>query len=159
MRRINLHDNPLPYDALSYVWGAPSSYPQKVLEIDQQQLNITPNLHSALSALLKSNFVGRIWVDAVCINQEDLLERGNQVTMMADIYRHATTVRIYLGPDLPLITRFFQYAERNPNLDIEVPDMITTLHISKEDLLCEYVDLIHRPWWARVWILQEYALA
>lgn len=159
MRRINLHDNTLAYDALSYVWGPPSTSSPKTLQIGQEKLVITPNLHSALSALMRSNFVGRIWVDAVCINQDDLLERGNQVAMMADIYRSATTVRIHLGDGLPLITEFFQHVLQAPNLHSDVANIITTLNISKDDILSEYMDFVHRPWWTRIWILQEYALA
>ncbi|ORY15938.1 heterokaryon incompatibility, partial [Clohesyomyces aquaticus] len=96
MRRMVLTGIP-KYDALSYVWGRPDPLSPKTLEVNGGVLKITTNLHAALTAVMKGSANLTIWVDAVCINQEDLLERNQQVAMMSQIYKSATTVRIYLG--------------------------------------------------------------
>lgn len=181
MSRISIPDGPA-YDALSYVWGAFDSPAQKTLEINGKIMRITPNLHQALCSLLQDNSLRQLWVDAVCINQEDLEEKGNQISMMADIYKHASRVRIYLGSALPSLTNYLQFIGQIPGstdessenmLELEDTEhfqklpkiedpqskswtlkVFSELGLSKELLLNDYVDFISRPWWSRVWILQ-----
>jgi hypothetical protein len=83
------------FHALSYVWGAKTG--TQPLFCDGKTILITPNCDSALRHLRhpKKPFV--LWVDAVCINQEDLAERTQQVPLMGDIYQRAIKVIIWLG--------------------------------------------------------------
>lgn len=93
----------LEYEALSYVWGTRTGE-QKILVVEQASssqkfIDVTENLHFALR-YLRSESEGRIlWVDAVCINQNDLVERGNQVRLMCSIYCNASRVLAWLGVD------------------------------------------------------------
>lgn len=58
------------YEAISYCWGEPLFTHQ--LHIGSKSLNITAHLHGALSV-----FTGRyLWIDAVCINQQNLEEKA-----------------------------------------------------------------------------------
>lgn len=86
---INLNTGPV-YNALSYVWGDPSSTgdPGNTLAINGYEFSVTANLRTALQHLRSPAGAGPItlWVDAVCINQADLDERTHQVSMMRDIY-------------------------------------------------------------------------
>jgi hypothetical protein len=38
-----------------------------------------------------------LWIDALCINQEDPEERGHQVTIMGEIYSNGQQNLVYLG--------------------------------------------------------------
>src|SRR4051812_36367490 len=67
---------PYPYDALSYVWGDPSSV--KPIYIGEHVLSVTANLHAALSHLRHSYIDRTLWADAVCINQKDNQEKEHQ---------------------------------------------------------------------------------
>ena len=58
----------------------------------------TANLAQALPYLQLETEERVLWIDAICINQGDLAERGQQVGRMADIYKMATRVLIWLGP-------------------------------------------------------------
>ena len=86
------------YLAFSYTWGP--SEPAKQLYIDEYFLPITPNLHAALPQL-RSFWNGPcyFWVDAICINQEDLEKRSQHVQYMKKIYRSAKTVFSWVGEE------------------------------------------------------------
>lgn len=83
------------YQALSYAWGDPIF--DKALHLVDGDLSVTSNLHTALRQLRKPVVALRMWIDAVCINQRDSLERNIQVTMMAHIYRQAEQVVVWLS--------------------------------------------------------------
>ena len=83
------------YEALSYVWGK-DEYPQRI-ELPSGCLKITESLASALRTLRSSDKPRQLWVDAVCINQCDHVEKAHQVAQMAKIYRKAARVLAWLG--------------------------------------------------------------
>ena len=89
-----LSDDP-SYEALSYTWGQPI-FPE-TLHTHNGALNITENLALALSGLRLKDRVRYLWVDAVCINQDDTTEKGRQVAMMGLIYKTAHQVICWLG--------------------------------------------------------------
>lgn len=63
------------YEALSYVWGPTS--PAERMVLDGKEINITPNLASALRQLRWPSSKRLLWVDALCINQGDLEEKAH----------------------------------------------------------------------------------
>lgn len=96
----------LQFEALSYVWGAPEAEPkffkgyrppELAICLDGHQLAISANLGEALRAHRFRDAVRTIWVDAICINQNDAQERGHQVTLMSAIYMTARQVVVWLG--------------------------------------------------------------
>ena len=96
------------YNALSYIWGASTG--TRPLFCEGKSILITPNCESALRHLRHPRKVVALWVDAICINQEDLIERAQQVSLMATIYRQAHEVLIWLGPGSEEITQCFSRA-------------------------------------------------
>lgn len=89
--------DPCPYEALSYRWGG-NNFTQEI-KIDGQLIHITKNLEAALRHLRHESTERLIWVDALCINQEDMAERGHQVSMMREIYTRCHTDLAWLGPN------------------------------------------------------------
>lgn len=86
----------IAYEALSYTW-ADAARPEAML-LDGKPFLITQNLHSALRKLRRPVGERRLlWVDAVCINQDDIVERSYEVLRMRDIYERAARVVIWLG--------------------------------------------------------------
>ncbi|TGO55703.1 hypothetical protein BCON_0088g00340 [Botryotinia convoluta] len=86
------------YIALSYVWGSPAD--KRPILVNGIEMQVTQNLHTALIELRKSNWVRRrvnLWIDALCINQDDLDKREQQVKLMRDIYAMAWQVVASLG--------------------------------------------------------------
>lgn len=121
-----------PYTAISYVWGD-NSQPFQLLVGEDQYVPLTASLDGLLRDLRKAaaekgewkhanRYVSVIWVDQICINQEDDNEKARQVEMMAEIYKTAARVITYIGPEKPgdvaaldFITKFCKLrGERNP---------------------------------------------
>ena len=86
------------YEALSYVWG--DSHERLPIYVDGDQLLITRNLYAALLRLRDHSFERMVWIDAICIDQENPEERGRQVQLMAKIYSNALCVIVWLGEDV-----------------------------------------------------------
>lgn len=87
------------YSALSYTWG--DGQPTKSISVNGRPLKVTSNLEEALRSLRDDREGGRsrtLWVDAICINQTDNLERNHQVSQMQEIYSDADEVIAWLGP-------------------------------------------------------------
>jgi hypothetical protein len=83
------------YDALSYVWGNP--HEQLPIFIHEHSFDVTVNLHAALLRLRNHSIERILWVDAICINQTDSKEKGQQIQSMAKIYGYANRVIVWLG--------------------------------------------------------------
>ncbi|EFX05970.1 het domain containing protein [Grosmannia clavigera kw1407] len=109
-----------PYEALSYVWGSLVAMQNSVrAEMDNGSteavsIPVTANLDSALRHLRYRTFSRTLWVDALCINQADVEERGMQVHLMRSIYERCTADLAWLGPDpaVPAIETEAEDAEK-----------------------------------------------
>ncbi|CZR65636.1 uncharacterized protein PAC_15536 [Phialocephala subalpina] len=139
-----------PYEALSYVWGSPEN--SRPIRIEGYDLTVTANLHVALSRL-RDRFVERLlWVDAICINQEDLEERKRQVQSMAKVYAKATRVVVWFGE-----------ATLDSDQALEqiraAAEEQSTRSETSETALQAVLTLLQRPWFQRIWVLQEVAAA
>ncbi|KAI1745662.1 heterokaryon incompatibility protein-domain-containing protein [Xylaria scruposa] len=84
-----------PYKALSYVWG--SSKAVEVINLNDHNHNVTVNLACAIRHIRNTERPIWIWIDALCINQVDIYEKGHQVALMRDIYAGAEEVLVFLG--------------------------------------------------------------
>ncbi|KLO89166.1 Uncharacterized protein LW93_12587 [Fusarium fujikuroi] len=103
LRVCGLSENEASYEALSYTWGEPDSYSDRKIEIIANGVThsiiISGNLYIALWELRRSDASRLIWADAICINQEDVKERGQQVSLMGRIFNSAWQVIIWLGEE------------------------------------------------------------
>jgi len=95
LRVVDLQDRP-SFSALSYVWGTKSAQ-SKTIICGITAFNVTDNCHSALKHLRQSYGSTVIWIDAVCIDQHNDEEKGQQVALMGVIYSRAQRVFIWLG--------------------------------------------------------------
>jgi hypothetical protein len=105
MRVVDLDERP-HFTALSYVWGSPGS---DTIICQDILVPVTPNCYSALLHLRKKLGAYCIWVDAICIDQSNLKEREQQVTLMGEIYKGAEKVFIWLGPGNTARERAMEY--------------------------------------------------
>ena len=83
------------YEAISYVWG--SEIDKITIQCDGHELQITQNLAGALRRFQLPDVGRLLWIDSICINQDDVLEKNHQIPLMGDIYRNASCVLIWLG--------------------------------------------------------------
>ncbi|KAK0619569.1 heterokaryon incompatibility protein-domain-containing protein, partial [Immersiella caudata] len=149
------------YEALSYVWGPEKS--KKPIWINGNELSVRANLHTALSHL-RDCFVERIlWIDAICINQEDDIEKGHQVESMAKIYTQASRVIVWLGEAaddsnhaLQTIRRAAE--EQDANFWNHKTRQLINSKINNVNQQA-VLTLLEREWFQRIWVLQEVAAA
>lgn len=88
------------YFALSYNWG--DSACTKTIILNGEPFQVTKNLYIALDKnrtveIFNTRYM--LWVDAICINQEDLQERNLQVQRMQHIYKQGFVTYTWLGPE------------------------------------------------------------
>jgi hypothetical protein len=88
-------DSSIQYEALSYCWGNPSRTKCMIIELDNgrfRHLMITETLDVALRSLRKPELPLTLYIDQICINQENAFEKSKQVSLMAEIHRRSTCV-------------------------------------------------------------------
>lgn len=192
----SLDDTP-PYEALSYVWQQPLSrnkdhdIPSKVIirpEFEafyaQQNGNcytvcldgcthsLTESLAIALWNFRYKDKSRLLWVDQVCIDQEDVDDKNQQVRLMGDIYSSAERVLVWLGEEVDGVEAIFRTIRAIPLPTMTQVDNSTTPKPNKDELVrfedeVKLIDsefysqlrtICQLPWFRRVWVLQEVAL-
>jgi hypothetical protein len=100
-----------------------------------------------------------LWIDAICINQQDIPERNFQAANMRAIYQHAASVAVWLGPENSGSSTAIQLArDLNACVSREVVISLFDKPELKEQL--EYlVRLFRRQYWWRIWVIQEVSCA
>jgi hypothetical protein len=172
VRTVDLADKP-EYEAISYFWGPPV-FDRKVVIEGQGSLYITPSLQRVLRQLRYADDVRTVWADAICINQKDIEERNAQVQLMRDVYRNSQCVTAWLGDattisdvgleTVPRVIRALENKRQNrdPRMLRHLPDAALLKYGFPQQnswaLKCLF-QIFERPWFRRVWIIQELALA
>ncbi|KAI1748690.1 heterokaryon incompatibility protein-domain-containing protein [Xylaria castorea] len=98
------------YEALSYCWGDASD--KRLIFCDSRPFPVGQNLEEALRHLRQSEGARVLWIDAICINQNDLAERASQVKLMHHIYQTASRVLVWLGDHAAHSDLVFPLCER-----------------------------------------------
>lgn len=165
------------YQTLSYTWG--DAYFPETIIVDGEVVNITLNLHNSLQYIRSRNMPTDMWIDAICINQEQIQERSSQVAFMDEIYSRCEQVYIWLGSPMqpqidepssivPTVTRNpFALMEhfRDDKHFFELPgyyrDPVTghwTCNVDNTEFKSLWEDvqpIATSPWWTRAWTAQE----
>ncbi|PMD51488.1 HET-domain-containing protein [Hyaloscypha bicolor E] len=153
----NSKSNKPIYKALSYTWGTAEA--PKTISLDGMQVQVRENLWQALYHLRSEEHELTIWIDALCINQNDLQERGSQVSRMSAIYGIAKEVIVWLGPADEDSKLAIDFIEQNfhPSSGPRVKDMpMDELLVGASELeLLAIPKIMAREYWHRVWIIQE----
>ncbi|PKK47765.1 hypothetical protein CI102_7553 [Trichoderma harzianum] len=146
---LEMGDGQHMYEALSYVWG--SGQRPHILHIDEKSLPITANLYEVLLRLRDKMIERILWIDAICIDQASIEERGEQIQYMAEIYSKANRVIVWLG----------EAADNSDQALKSIRMAADEEHqSSRNDTDHQAVlAILERPWFRRIWVLQEVAAA
>ncbi|KAI9739961.1 MAG: hypothetical protein M1818_005017 [Claussenomyces sp. TS43310] len=165
-------DSSLAYDALSYTWGGQELSHE--ITVSGQTCSVTLNLHDALQHLRYEDVERRIWIDAICINQYDDNERACQVRIMADIFRCARQVVMWVGKEtefdgmaFALFKQLREVFKTFGRVDFDFqqvgPDDRTSpgygLPETGADDWIALIRLFQRPYFTRTWVIQEVVMA
>lgn len=172
------------YQAISYTWGAET--PVHTIQLCGKKFGVR---HNCLYALKQARLLGRkcclVWVDSICINQEDMAEKASQVSIMGDIFQQAQSVLACVGAatdDSTLlfdtVIEFARIRKKQPRCNGCKLCCDWAGHQHGRDLIhtgCEWLlsmetsqltqfedafyDFASRIYWSRLWIVQELLLA
>lgn len=127
------------YEALSYVWGTDMS--SDTLRVNGAEMQITTNLAHALLYIRSACRPHDLWIDALCIDQQNLLEKNHQVGQMYRVFASASRVIVWLG-----------LADEDSDYALSHLDHITT---ASRQSISRIERIFRRSWWARIWTFQE----
>jgi hypothetical protein len=162
------------YEALSYAWGDESS--KRQISLSGSTKEVTGSLFDALSDLRYLEYERLIWVDPLCINQDDEDEKTKQIRLMGDIYSRARHVIIYLGRkdvsvenaidsirklDRRFVPLYRRRWSSHFNEIFPISGMVKDAFLGMNTIGDNEVDwgqiimLFSRPWFKRTWVIQE----
>ena len=149
---------------LSYMWGSPE--PRKQILINGKRFSVRHNLWKFLDLARWRNETQPIWIDAICIDQDNIEERDHQVQMMRERYRSAKEVLVWLGEGewgikVALKMMDGKWIKRPRRLGTIKKDFRSQLglrHSVIKSCKRAVAELSTLPYWDRVWIKQEIML-
>ncbi|CZR55616.1 uncharacterized protein PAC_05504 [Phialocephala subalpina] len=144
------------YIALSYVWGDPTLSCSAL--VDGRRVRITPSLDCALRHLREPNKILRLWADGICINQNDVEDRNQQVRLMGSVYTLAQHTIIFLGPSNSEADFVIQYIAAQRDSKSQTPSSDNSA-LSNDLEAALNTNILSHPWFTRVWVLQELVLS
>ena len=166
----------IEYEALSYTWGSAENLVDIFVGVQEDHvLPVTQNLAEALQHLRDETKEGAFWIDAICIDQQNLQERGRQVCRMAYIYQMATRAIFWLGPgneQTKIALEIMKHMSSRFEIDWDLAGAITPSREAAESGEEEWADtsislpwskeqfdgifsILNHSWFERVWIRQE----
>jgi hypothetical protein len=156
------------YTAISYTWGDLSQ--KGLILVNGRKHYITEN---AMDVLLyvrseQDTRIARVWIDTICIDQSNVVERNHQVRLMGQIYSNAQQTVVWLGKEsedsdlamdfIPLVDKTLKDFEGSESVIDYM--FLQKLNTGRDSLAWEALgNLLARPWFQRVWVIQEVALS
>ncbi|KAF4469654.1 heterokaryon incompatibility [Fusarium albosuccineum] len=168
----------LEFEALSYVWGTQHAPEIAVVESATREpmgiIELGKNLVSALHHLRYKDKARALWVDAICINQNDDIEKSAQVLRMSNIFHYCSRVIAWLGPEGKDTTQAFSaLAHIGAQVERTTNGFLTSSPDAEEsawydssvnipfpdDIWLAIGRLAKRHWFRRLWTVQEAIVA
>lgn len=143
----------LRYDAVSYAWGNAGFTMPIAICCEERRLAIPVRVERILQDLRLLDLKRHLWIDAICINQDDVSERAQQVRLMRQIYARSSTVRVWIDLELD---------ETDPGISTlaSFDGESTVDSVVRETGYWDSVNMIvNHEYWQRMWVQQELSLA
>jgi hypothetical protein len=165
---VQLDSRDLKFETLSYVWGSQDeSFP---IVCNKKLFWVHHNLHTALPYLARRanpDEVLPIWIDAICINQNDDEEKVVQIRSMNQIYRRASRMWIWMGiaehpgciPDAISTLSWLKQLNQDPSNSARVRGPSPKMFHLDPSVHKAVMHLIANPWYRRLWVTQELVLS
>ncbi|KAH7399872.1 heterokaryon incompatibility protein-domain-containing protein [Cadophora sp. MPI-SDFR-AT-0126] len=158
--RVETLSNYPVYDALSYRWGDPGR--KRCILVDNQEFFVTRTLYAALLRLRQKDNKQSLWIDQICIDQNNLVEKAIQVRLVGKIYLQCNQCLIWveeIDDSIPLahaeaIIEMFTWMADSSHLP--VPACLASL--SDFQGPCKALNSVgpfDNSWWHRIWTVQE----
>ncbi|KAH6697555.1 heterokaryon incompatibility protein-domain-containing protein [Plectosphaerella plurivora] len=159
---IDLDNKPPNYEAMSYTWGNPAK--TNIILVNGSPVEVTHNVYNLLYDRSPMFSPRRVWIDAICINQDDTTEKAAQVRIMRTIYECASKVTIWLdaGEDsdshlaIGLLLELSHYLKTDRPTDTELYERYRPERRSRRWLALGRI--LDQPYFSRMWMVQEVAV-
>jgi hypothetical protein len=121
-------------------------------------------LHDALKQLRDVGFQDWIWVDALCTAQDNDEEKNHQIPLMRHVYKQAETVLAWLGLASERLESTWEFIAQLPPLLLPLETTSTPVARPPRseppgNFWMTVAEFFEHPYFRRLWILQEIALA
>lgn len=155
----------LVFRAVSYTWG--NDMADHLILMNGEHFAIRPNLYGFLEQLRDSELEW-LWIDQLCIDQDSVNERNQQVKLMSQIFSQAACVFAWLGSrssDSDLAMDVLEDCESAPVIHgrleaiVAAREWVDFWTLQTEARRSAVISLLSRKFWSRVWIVQELFLA
>ena len=164
-------DNLPKYQAISYCWGDGGAT-ERIWFGDHEYLQVTKSAVAVLGTVIDSGSKDHVWIDALCIDQENAAEKNSQVQLMGLIYSSAASTLGWLGEAADDSDRAISFLKTLRD-EMEKYDIRKLNPLHKQAELAKFPSfketntpdwialqkLLQRPWFTRIWIIQEMVLS
>ena len=150
-----------PYEALSYSWGTGEINRQIIISVATSKpyiFRVRSNLFAALKQLRLVDASRPLWIDAICIDQDNHEEKNAQVPKMPQIYNGAQNVCVWLGDEEAAQSSRLAFNYMKRILNLEDFDRLVADKRTPEEWKA-LASVMKKPWFSRRWVIQEIALA
>jgi hypothetical protein len=148
LHEVLLDANPI-YEAISYSWDGQASISEVLCS--GKPLLVTPNAALVLRYLRMPKLARWVWIDSICINQNDMQEKTIQVRMMGEIYSKASEVLLWIGEMTKTLELIFKMMSGREELDrqqtFQAQDGFTSNPVESDDAIDFIQRYITRPLW------------
>ncbi|KAM0690170.1 hypothetical protein Q7P36_008937 [Cladosporium allicinum] len=164
---------PPHYETVSYVCGDQTV--KATINLHGSKIQVPATSEAALRRMRLKDRLRTLWIDALCINESDIEERGHQVGMMYEIYTQTSHNCIYLGlndRNMPKVVASMKAILRE--ISVETRDYVDFENMlseplenrkpAKEPFVIDIyqsglLEFFQNPWFSRLWVVQEASLS
>lgn len=156
---VCLDDCGIEYTAISYAW-ADTTPVSSIVFTDGRSLPVSRTIVALFDSLRQGQTTFTVWIDALCMNQKDPAEKSQQVSLMGKVYSCANRVLLWLGETNGQARAAFQFmrlmGEHEHSDDHTFQRLLG--RSARPKPLRAMLSLLARPWFHRVWVIQEIAV-
>lgn len=165
----SMRDHP-PFEALSYAWGDPETASPMVCNAGV--IYLSSNLSAALHRIISPGGKRTMWIDQMCIDQSNNVEKGVQVALMGKIFSTAERVIVWLGDapvtskpgfdSLPMLMDSLQeLVRKGENYEVFNASMLEKFGLPDQyhSVWGVLWEVLNSAWFRRLWVMQEATLA
>ncbi|KAL2075152.1 hypothetical protein VTL71DRAFT_94 [Oculimacula yallundae] len=158
--RVESLSDSFVYDALSYRWGDPGN--TRCILVNYEEISITQSLHAALLRLRYKDEKHSMWIDQLCITQNDLVEKTMQVRLMGEVYRKCHHCLIWLGEidagiSIADVEAALVMLDWIADRSFPIPACVDSPSTFQKAIKA-LNSIRDNSWWTRIWTIQEAVL-
>jgi hypothetical protein len=167
--QCTLHSTPFieaNYVALSYQWGSTERSNLWEIELNSKPFFVTSNLHGFLLSARGKGVTENLWIDAISIDQKNVLLRNEEVKRMGKIYSSAQEVWVWLGmielnssvspADMFDLSQMPKKKWQDDRVTVKIAEWRES---NNNDWLDTLQSICFHGYWSRIWVVQEFLRA